>query len=54
MRIAVCKTVYPDGKVKYHENGMDVLDIRKPLKDSEFNRVGDRVTKFVNKLYKVK
>jgi hypothetical protein len=53
MRVAVCRTVYPNGKVKEHENGMDVLEIRRPLKDNQFNLVGDRVTKSVNKLYKI-
>jgi hypothetical protein len=54
MRVAVCRTVDPNGKIREHENGMDVLEIRKPLKDNEFNRVGERVTKFVNKLYNIK
>jgi len=54
MRVAVSRTVYPNGKVKEHEHGMDVLEIRKPLKDNQFNRVGERVTKFVNKLYNIK
>lgn len=54
MRVAVCRTVYPNGKIKEHENGMEVLEIRKPLNDNQFNQVGERVTKFVNKLYKIK
>jgi hypothetical protein len=54
MRVAVCRTVDPNGRVKEYEHGMDVLEIRKPLKDNQFNLVGERVTKFVNKLYKIK
>jgi hypothetical protein len=54
MRVAVSRTVYPSGKVKEHDNGMDVLEIRKPLSDLGFNLRVKNVTRQINQIYKIK
>lgn len=57
MNVSVQHTATPDGDIIKHPNKtMTVLkrEDREPIKDSQFNRISSKVTKYVDKLYGVK
>lgn len=57
MNVSVDYTIMPDGSLIKHPNkSMKVLkpEDRPPIKDSQFNKISKNLTKYVNRLYKVR
>jgi hypothetical protein len=54
MRLAVCRTVKPNGEVINHPYGVNAEELKRPLTDLGFNLRVKNVTRQINKLYKTK
>jgi len=54
MRVAVSRTVKPNGEVINHPNGVIAEELKRPLSDLGFNLRVKNVTRQINKLYKTK